>query len=41
MVKLTDEIKELLTGTKTVCLATSTKDRTPNVVPIGAFYQKK
>ena len=37
MVKLTDEIKESLTATKTVFLATSSKDRTPNVVPIGAF----
>lgn len=37
MVKLTSEIKESLTGTKTVFLATSSNDRTPNVVPIGAF----
>ncbi len=37
MVKLTDEIKESLSGTKTVFLATSSKDGTPNVVPIGAF----
>jgi len=37
MVTLTDEIKESLAGTTTVFLATSSKDRTPNVVPIGAF----
>lgn len=37
MVKLTDEIKESLSGTKTVFFATSSKDGTPNVVPIGAF----
>ena len=37
MVKLTDEIKESLTGTKIVFLATASKDGTPNVVPIGAF----
>jgi len=37
MVKLTDEIKESLTGTSTVFLATSSNDRTPNVVPIGAL----
>ncbi|MCX6690931.1 MAG: pyridoxamine 5'-phosphate oxidase family protein [Deltaproteobacteria bacterium] len=37
MVKLTDEIKESLTGTKVVFLATSAKDRTPNVVPIAGF----
>lgn len=37
MVKLTDEIKESLTGTKIVFLATSSKEGTPNVVPIGAF----
>lgn len=37
MVKLTEEIKESLSGTKTVFLATSSKDSTPNVVPIGAF----
>jgi predicted pyridoxine 5'-phosphate oxidase superfamily flavin-nucleotide-binding protein len=37
MVKLTDQIKESLTGTKTAFLATASKDGTPNVVPIGAF----
>jgi len=37
MVKLTDEIKESLTGTKVFFLATSSKDHQPNVVPIGAF----
>jgi len=37
MVKLTDEIKESLTGTKVFFLATSSKDSRPNVVPIGAF----
>jgi uncharacterized protein len=37
VVKLTDEIKESLAGTKTVFLATSSKNSTPNAVPIGAF----
>jgi predicted pyridoxine 5'-phosphate oxidase superfamily flavin-nucleotide-binding protein len=37
MVKLTDEMKESLTGTKLVFMATSSKDSIPNVVPIGAF----
>ena len=37
MVSLNNEIKESLAGTKTVFLATSSKDCTPNVVPIGAF----
>ncbi|MDD4136656.1 MAG: pyridoxamine 5'-phosphate oxidase family protein [Methanoregula sp.] len=37
MVKLTDEIKESLTGTTVFFLATSSKDSRPNVVPIGAF----
>ncbi|HXX56053.1 MAG TPA: pyridoxamine 5'-phosphate oxidase family protein [Methanoregula sp.] len=37
MVKLTDEMKESLTGTKLAFLATAAKDSTPNVVPIGAF----
>jgi predicted pyridoxine 5'-phosphate oxidase superfamily flavin-nucleotide-binding protein len=37
MVKLTDEMKESLTGTKLVFLATSSKKSMPNVVPIGAF----
>jgi len=37
MVALTTEIRESLTGTKTVFLATSSKNSVPNVVPIGAF----
>ena len=37
MVKLTDEVKESLAGTKLVYLATSSQDRVPNVVPIAAF----
>jgi predicted pyridoxine 5'-phosphate oxidase superfamily flavin-nucleotide-binding protein len=37
MVTLTDEIRESLTGTKTIFLATSSRDCIPNVVPIGAF----
>ncbi|PKL70881.1 MAG: flavin-nucleotide-binding protein [Methanomicrobiales archaeon HGW-Methanomicrobiales-1] len=37
MVTLTDEIKESLTGTKLVFMATSSKEGMPNVVPIGAF----
>ncbi|HVN73726.1 MAG TPA: pyridoxamine 5'-phosphate oxidase family protein [Methanoregula sp.] len=37
MVKLTEEMKESLAGTKLAFLATSSKDSTPNVVPIGAF----
>jgi predicted pyridoxine 5'-phosphate oxidase superfamily flavin-nucleotide-binding protein len=37
MVKLTDDVKESLTGAKLVYLATSSKDRVPNVVPIAAF----
>lgn len=37
MVKLTDQIKESLTGTKTAFFATASKDGTPNVVPIGAY----
>jgi len=37
MVKLTDPIKESLTGTKIVFLATSSGNNIPNVVPIGAF----
>ncbi|HMK45003.1 MAG TPA: pyridoxamine 5'-phosphate oxidase family protein [Methanocella sp.] len=37
MVKLTDQIKESLAGTKTAFLATVSKDGVPNVVPIGAF----
>ena len=37
MVKLTDEIRESLAAAKLAFFATSAKDRTPNVVPIGAF----
>ncbi|PKL64740.1 MAG: flavin-nucleotide-binding protein [Methanomicrobiales archaeon HGW-Methanomicrobiales-3] len=37
MVKLTDEMKGSLTGTKLVFLATASKKSVPNVVPIGAF----
>ena len=37
MVKLTDEMKESLAGTKLVFLATASKNSAPNVVPIGAF----
>jgi len=37
MVELTTEISESLTGTRTLFLATSSKKRVPNVVPIGAF----
>ena len=37
MPKLTPEIKESLAGTKTLFLATASKDSTPNAVPIGAF----
>lgn len=37
MVKVTEEIKESLKGTKVAYLATAGKDGTPNVVPIGAF----
>jgi len=37
MVKLTDEMKESLAGTKLAFIATAAKDGTPNVVPIGAF----
>lgn len=37
MVKLTLEIKESLAATKLAFFATAAKDRTPNVVPIGAF----
>lgn len=37
MVKLSDEIKESLAATKLAFFATSANDRTPNVVPIGAF----
>ena len=37
MVVLTTEIKESLAATKTVFIATASKDGMPNVVPIGAF----
>lgn len=37
MVALTTEIRESLTGTRTLFLATASKNRMPNVVPIGAF----
>jgi len=37
MVKVTDEIKASLAGTKLVFLATSSKNGTPNAVPVGAF----
>ena len=37
MVNLTVEIKESLAATKLAFIATSAKDRTPNVVPIAAF----
>ncbi len=37
MVKLTEEMKESLTGVKNIYLATSSKAGVPNVVPMGAF----
>jgi predicted pyridoxine 5'-phosphate oxidase superfamily flavin-nucleotide-binding protein len=37
MVALTNEIKESLTGTKIIFLATASKNSMPNAVPIGAF----
>ena len=37
MVTLTGEIRESLAATKLAFLATSARDRTPNVVPIAAF----
>jgi uncharacterized protein len=37
MVTLTTEIKESLTGTKIIFLATASKNSMPNAVPIGAF----
>jgi uncharacterized protein len=37
MVKLTAEIRDALTGTKLVYLATASKNGTPNAVPVGAF----
>ena len=37
MVKVTQEIKESLKGTKIAYLSTAALDGTPNVVPVGAF----
>jgi len=37
MVKVTKDIQDSLKSTKVAYLATSAKDGTPNVVPIGAF----
>jgi predicted pyridoxine 5'-phosphate oxidase superfamily flavin-nucleotide-binding protein len=37
VVKVTEEIKESLKGTKIAYLSTAAKDGAPNVVPIGAF----
>ncbi|MDD3249510.1 MAG: pyridoxamine 5'-phosphate oxidase family protein [Smithellaceae bacterium] len=37
MVKVTEEIKESLKGTKIAFLATASKDGIPNAIPIGAF----
>ncbi len=37
MVSLTEEMKESLSNTKLVFLATASKSGKPNVVPIGAF----
>ena len=37
MIKVTEEIKESLKGTKIAFLATSSRDGAPNVVPIAAF----
>ena len=37
MLKVTEEIKESLKGTKVAYLATAAKDGTPNVVPIAAL----
>ncbi|MFY9801326.1 MAG: pyridoxamine 5'-phosphate oxidase family protein [Methanoregula sp.] len=39
MVKLTQEIKESLRGTKIAFLATSSKNGIPNAVPIAAFKE--
>ena len=36
MVKVTEEIKDSLKGTKLMFLSTASKDGLPNVVPIGA-----
>lgn len=37
MVKVTDEIKAALAGTKLVFIATASKKGIPNAVPVGAF----
>ena len=37
MVRVTEEIKESMQGTKIAFLSTASTDGTPNVVPIGAF----
>ena len=37
MVRVTEEIKESMQGTKIAFLATASTDGVPNVVPIGAF----
>ena len=37
MVRVTEEIKESMKGTKIAFLATASTDGTPNAVPIGAF----
>jgi len=37
MVRVTEEIRESLQGTKIAFLATASTDGTPNAVPIGAF----
>lgn len=37
MTDLTQEMKDSLTGTKIVFMATASKDGTPNAVPVGAF----
>ena len=37
MVRVTEEIKESMKGTKIAFLATASTDGVPNVVPIGAF----
>lgn len=37
MVRLTEEIEASLNGAKTAFLATSSRDGTPNVVPIAAY----
>lgn len=37
MVKIDDKMKEVLSKTRIISFATSSKDGTPNVVPIGMF----